>query len=481
MGDVVNRFLPSRARPLASLCVVLALAAGAAACGDDDDDASTPSPPEATSDGTTEATSSATTEATTEASSEPTEPATVATEPEAATRELTDSYRGVTADSIKVGVLLLDAEKLLENAGVELNWGDNQGQYQEAIDTINEQGGVLGRMIEPVFVYVDPLSETGYEEACVRLTQDEEVFAVIGFTRPADAALCYAENGDTPFVGYLSDVTSDVTARATLPVITSNALPERLDQALVDVVADAGELEGKTIAVIGNTEERNTMIVDALAALGYDVVSTTVTAAPTDDAVADAAEFDIVIQKWISEGVDFVFDTAGLDRQLAAANRAGFEATWATNKSTILSLSRFESGATEAEIARSMVVAEPPVELLLEQGHEPTVACVDRWNTNHPDEPAVLYPQEGELDNLVRIARSCQQVGTFALVAGQAGPDLTSESFAAAVADVGSFEIAMLPIASLGADKWDANDVVTLFRWDADKQDFVGGENIDIG
>ena len=83
-------------------------------------------------------------------------------------------------------------------------------------------------MIEPVYVYVDPLSETGYEEACVQLTQDEEVFAVIGFTRPADAALCYAETGDTPFVGYLSDITSDVFERAALPVITSNAPMLRL-------------------------------------------------------------------------------------------------------------------------------------------------------------------------------------------------------------------------------------------------------------
>ena len=175
---------------------------------------------------------------------------------------LTDSYRGVTADSIKIGVLLIDAEKLLENTGVVLNWGDNQGQYQEAIDALNESGGVLGRQIDPVFVFVDPLSPTGYEEACVQLTQDEQVFAVVGFTRPADEALCYAATGDTPFVGYLSDITGDVFARSELPIITSNALPERTDRALVDVVADSGALDGKTIAVIGNSDDRNANVTD---------------------------------------------------------------------------------------------------------------------------------------------------------------------------------------------------------------------------
>jgi hypothetical protein len=420
--------------------------------------------------------------ATTEPPAPGTEPA--GTEPagtEAAAAELTDSYRGVTADAIRIGVLLIDAQKLLENAGVELNWGDNQGQYQEAIDAINADGGVLGRMIEPVYVFVDPLSETGYQEACVQLTEDEQVFAVIGFTRPADAALCYAETGDTPFVGYLSDITSDVFERAVLPVITSNALPERLDVALADVIAGEGVLDGKTIAVIGNTEERNQLVVDTLSGHGYEVASQTVTAQPTDDEVADAAELDTVVQRWIADGIDFVIDTAGLDRTLAAANRAGFEADWATNRATLLSLSRFESGATEAEMARTMVVSEPPVELLYEQGHAPTVECVDRWDANHPDEPAVFYPQQDELDNLVRIVRTCQQVGIFAMVAELAGPELTTESFAAAAGQVGDFEMPGLPIASLSADKWDVNDVVTLFHWDAERADFVGGDNIDIG
>jgi hypothetical protein len=233
--------------------------------------------------------------------------------------------------------------------------------------------------------------------------------------------------------------------------------------------------------VIGNTEERNQLVTDTLSEAGFEVASQTVTAQPTDDEVADATELDVVVQKWISEGVDFVVDTAGLDRTLAAANRAGYEADWATNRTSILSLSRFESGATEAEVARTMVISEPPVELTYEHGHAPTVECVDRWNANHPEEPAVFYPQEDDLDNLSRIARTCQQIQTFAMIAALAGADLTSESFAAAVADVGSFEMPMLPAASLSADKWDANDTVTMFKWDAAKGDFVGGDNIDIG
>ncbi len=483
------------------MAVVLAFAIVAAACGDDDEEpASQPEAP-AEEAGTAPAEEpeapaeepeapaeepEAPAEAPAEEPAE--EPEAPAEEPEAPAEEpepepvpLTASYRGVTEDSIKVGVLLIDKELLFEVAGVLLNWGDNVAQYQEAIDAVNEAGGVNGRLIEPVYELVNPLSPTAYDESCVKLTQDEQVFAAIGFVRPSDSALCYAEVNDTPFVGYLSDITSDVTDRSVLPIVTSNALPERMDVALATTVAATGALDGKTIAVLGNSDARNELIVSALADLGHDVASTTVTAAPTEDEAADAAELDIVIQRWIADGIDFVFDTAGLDRPLAAASRAGFDVDWATNRTTILSASRFDSGATEAEIARAVVVAVPSVELIYEQGHGPTVACVDRWNQNHPDEQAVFYPGPDDLDNLQRIARSCQQVGTFARIAELAGPDLTTESFAAAMAQVGSYEIAELPFASLGAGKWDANDVVTLFRWDSGLGDFVAGDFVNIG
>ncbi|MGE3589182.1 MAG: ABC transporter substrate-binding protein [Ilumatobacteraceae bacterium] len=467
-----------RFRPLIGSLLVAATVL--AACGGDDDDADTTEGAAATTAAPEPTDGAPTTEA---EASETTEPSTTEGETPATTAaaELTDSYRGVTADSIKVGVLLLDLVKLKESAGVELKWGDNEGQYREAIATINENGGVLGRQIDPVFVYVDPLSETGYQEACVQLTEDEEVFAVIGFLRPASGALCYTGTGDTPFVGYLSDITSDVFEQSVLPTITSNPLPERLDVALVDVVAESGALEGKTIAILGRTDERNKVVTDALTAHGFEVTDAVLTNQPTDDPVADAAELDVVIERWSSLGVDYVIDTTGIDRPLAAANRAGFEAEFATNVGSILSLSRFESGATEAEVARSVVVQEPQVELIYESGHEATVACVDNWNEKRPDEPAVFFPGEDDIDNLQRIARSCNQIQTFKLIAETAGPDLTTESWAEAVANVGSYDVAMQPFASLSADKWDAGDLVALYTWDAEAQDYKAGDFIDIG
>ena len=129
----------------------------------------------------------------------------------------------------------------------------------------------------------------------------------------------------------------------------------------------------------------------------------------------------------------------------------------------------------------AFVVSEPQVELIYESGHEATVACVDNWNEKRPDEPAVFFPGEDDVDNLQRIARSCNQVQTFAKLAELAGPELTPETFAGALAEIGSYDVAMQPFASLSPDKWDAGDLVALYTWDAEQADYVAGEFIDIG
>ena len=52
----------------------------------------------------------------------------------------------------------------------------------------------------PVFAPINPLGTAPAQEACVKLTEDEKVFAAIGFFH-GDAPLCYVEQHDTPVLG----------------------------------------------------------------------------------------------------------------------------------------------------------------------------------------------------------------------------------------------------------------------------------------
>src|SRR5436309_2225961 len=69
-----------------------------------------------------------------------------------------------------------------------------------AIADLNKQGGINGRKVVPVFAAIDPLGTAPAQEACIKLTEDEKVFAVMSFFN-ADAPLCFVDSHDTPLLG----------------------------------------------------------------------------------------------------------------------------------------------------------------------------------------------------------------------------------------------------------------------------------------
>ena len=112
-----------------------------------------------------------------------------------------------------------------------------------------------------------------------------------------------------------------------------------------------------------------------------------------------------------------------------------------------------------------MVVSDLPVERSTSRvTSPPSTASTAGTPTTRTSRPCSTRTAD-QLDNLVRIARTCQQVGTFALIAEQAGPELTTEELRRGCRhDRRVRRSRCCRSASLCADKWDANDVVTLFH-----------------
>src|SRR5262245_54409430 len=65
----------------------------------------------------------------------------------AANGDLKDLGHGVTKDKIKVGIAIIDYDSIADY--VDFARGDQQKTAQVFVDYINENGGVLGRQIEP--------------------------------------------------------------------------------------------------------------------------------------------------------------------------------------------------------------------------------------------------------------------------------------------------------------------------------------------
>ena len=109
-----------------------------------------------------------------------------------------ESGQGVTAGTIKVGVTYPDVAAIKNLINVDP--GNYQVAYTALFNQINAKGGIDGRKISPVFAAVDPLGTAGAATACTQLTEDDKVFAVLGFFQAVDTA-CYLTTHTTPIVG----------------------------------------------------------------------------------------------------------------------------------------------------------------------------------------------------------------------------------------------------------------------------------------
>ncbi|HXY28723.1 MAG TPA: ABC transporter substrate-binding protein, partial [Acidimicrobiales bacterium] len=119
---------------------------------------------------------------------------------------------GVTPTSITVGVTYPDVAAI--RSIINVDPGDYRGAYTALFDQINARGGIDGRKIVPVFAAVDPLGTAGAATACTQLTEDDKVFAVLGFFQAADTA-CYVNEHDVPIIG--ASLSAQQAAQAQAP------------------------------------------------------------------------------------------------------------------------------------------------------------------------------------------------------------------------------------------------------------------------
>jgi ABC-type branched-subunit amino acid transport system substrate-binding protein len=104
----------------------------------------------------------------------------------------TASDVGVTKDSIKIGFLNPQFAGF-DATGFALGFRSDLEQVEKAIvDNANREGGVHGRKITLVTAKADPLSDASMRAGCIKMTQDNKVFAVMDQTATAGPALkCY--------------------------------------------------------------------------------------------------------------------------------------------------------------------------------------------------------------------------------------------------------------------------------------------------
>ena len=183
---------------------------------------------------------------------------------------------------------------------------EQQRAFQVYFDDINAKGGINGRKIVPVFKSYCPIDLATELTACTSLTDDDNVFAVIGtFYDPnGNAQLCFAKQHRTIIVG--SPLTQAVIDRGPPGfMLTTDITSERRLRVIMALLKKEKTLAGKKVAVVDIAADHarvKSVVTPALRDLGVKRARTATLTIAGSDTTAAQSQLDSFIEHWKSEG-----------------------------------------------------------------------------------------------------------------------------------------------------------------------------------
>ena len=394
--------------------------------------------------------------------------------------QLTASWRGVTADTITIGVSMLDFGLLAEMGLVRAGWGDQQGVFQVLVDDLNANGGILGRQLEAVYDFYSPISADDATRSCTVLTQDNEVFAVVlGFVGPAagNADPCFVGTNETTLVG--GEHTLDELAQAKAPWFNVEPSTEDQTSTLLDLLGQTGRADGARVFVVSHQSAIGDEpgVIEALEARGIEVVGNAVLDANDGDTTTQDSFMQVISERIRADGANTVMingNPAATIRGLGQNGLLGSVTMWSNNAAGLNNL-----GETfDHEWARGAIASSGPSELDIwnDDMFQDCVRVVNEAGIGADLRPtAELTDEDENWFNSVR--RYCGHLSLFVQIAATAGPDLTPETFEEAAYSMSDFALPGASANSLSPTKLGARDLYRLSVFDPD----VGnGENVPL-
>lgn len=381
-----------------------------------------------------------------------------------------DSHRGVTADTITVGVVTANLDELRELGLVDINNGDVPLIWETLIADVNANGGVAGRQLEMIYTEYNPVFTESADDACVELTQDNEVFIVLGaITGPAiDSVLCFVQQNDTMMIG--GTHTPAHFPQATAPWAAISMSAERRHQGTLALYQELGLLDGKVATYDDSSEHQaitEDIVLPALEDLGVEIVESFTSTIPQGDEVALANQAEIYAEVVKDEGIDtLIVIQSQLAFGIAHMREAGFEGT-------IVAIDTGEMvstiGAYDERDPATYDGTYSPMGASRDESWdlEASQACYDILREAEGIE--VINPADvpvGEPNWAGGLQGPCAYLTVLKAAGDRAGGDLNPDTFLAALEAIGSIDLANVPFATFGPNKYDAADGLRIGQFD---------------
>lgn len=398
---------------------------------------------------------------------------------------LTDSAPGVTADTITIGYTSIDFELLNSTFNLDLAFVNNAPIADAIAAWHNENGGVLGRQIEVVHESYLPVGPTSADEVCVKLTENVEVFAVLGgFAGPGavDVNECFTELHDTILVAAAPK--ADQAERAGGLWVSSDMSLDRRNPAVARLMADAGVLDDLgSMAVIAANQDEQVLaegMAEALTEVGVDVAFSDFVTTTGDKAATDA-NVGVWIERARTEGVSTIvlLGEGEFRNQEFFAEAPDFTYIMGNGDS----ITDWQSIPPEGLQSGTRVLTNnngPDSGAFEDPGLSECIDVVEE--ALGVEVRATSQLPEGDPNYFSGSVNVCRSFSLFTQIAEAAGPDLTNESWIAALDNLDDLDLPGYQFASMSSTKVDARDQLVLVEYDLETGDFNPiSDPIDVG
>jgi ABC-type branched-subunit amino acid transport system substrate-binding protein len=385
---------------------------------------------------------------------------------------------GITATQIKLGISLVDFNCIKQFVdSIRLNQDKNYSAY---INDINKHGGILGRKIVPVFHTFCPIGNAQALALCTKFSEDDKVFAVLGnfVDFSGDAQTCLAKQHKTPLMTFQLSRAIIGESPPGL-IIEPGVTPERTDTVLINLMKTQKTLDGKKIAVLGETTSQKIVknsVEPALKRLGVQTGTTAILSISGSDTTAAQSQLDSFIERWKTEGVNalYVSGTQVASQQFVEKVRAEMPGiTLVSDITDVLTFAQEEQHAgKKPNPYEGIISANGPT------AHEYDVSsnwkyCADIYKAETgktaPNAEAVVPGPDGKtLDTYGSINDACQLVTMFHDIVLKIGKYLNVDNWVHTVDTYGKIRnMGGGAYASLHSGKYDVDDTFRLESYDS--------------
>jgi hypothetical protein len=390
---------------------------------------------------------------------------------------------GVTDSQIKLGVSMIDF-KCIPKSFVDSVYVNQPQAYNAFIDNINAHGGINGRKVVPVFKFICPLQPAAAVAACTSLTDDSQVFAVVGtlYDPTGDAQLCIAKQHKTVLI--TDDLTADIINKAPPGLLLSPGITsDRRLRVIMSLLKERHTLDGKTVAILTEasaTSPAETVVKPALSSMNVKQGSEAVLTISGSDTTTAQTQLDSFIEKWKTEHVNalIMVGQAVSSKQFVDKIKAEIP-----DMQLVADTTSVESGGQDDVKAGvnpnpydGIITAEGRVGLEHSQTPHYTY-CKDIYEKQTgikiPLPNVVVKLSNGQRNDIYGNAEdACSYVTMFQDIATHVGRNLNNTNWTNTVDNLGAVKVMNTDWASLHTGKYDADDTYGLVAFDPKKKPY---------